>query len=47
MTSSKPKFGYFSMPPSAFAGHTSFEQKTSNKFINSVQKDSNGKVKTE
>jgi len=26
-TSSKQKFGYFSMPPSAFAGNTTFEQK--------------------
>lgn len=34
LASSKQKFGYFSMPPSAFAGSTTFEQKKSNIFIN-------------
>lgn len=46
-SSSKQKFGYFSMPPSAFAANTSFDQKKGTSIINSVQKDENGKVKTE
>lgn len=29
IAASKQKFGYFSMPPSAFAGSTTFEQKKS------------------
>ncbi len=47
-TSAKQKFGFFSMPASAFAGSTTFEQKTGTNKINiSVHKDDNGKVKTE
>jgi hypothetical protein len=46
LASSKQKFGFFSIPPSAFAGNTSFEQKNSTSFFISVQKDENGKVKT-
>lgn len=33
-TSSKQKFGFFSMPASAFAGSTTFEQKTGTNKIN-------------
>lgn len=36
--SSKQKFGFFSIPPSPFAGSISFENKTSNHHINSSYK---------
>ena len=35
------------MPPSAFAGNTTFDQKKGILVINLVQKNENGKVKTE
>ena len=44
---SKNKFGFFSMPPCATAGHNAFEQKTGNFDWNLVIKDENGKVKTQ
>ena len=39
LASAKQKFGFFSIPPTAFAVNTSFEQKNSTSLFISVQKD--------
>ncbi len=38
LASSKQKFGFFSIPPSAFAGNTTFEQKTGTPLVISQPK---------
>jgi hypothetical protein len=45
--SKKSRYGFFSLPPSATAGHTAFFQKKGNILIIIVIRDENGKVKTE
>ena len=46
LASSKQKFGFFNIPPSAFSGSATFQQKLGTSCSNPVQKDYNGKVKT-